>query len=625
MKIFKYAVLALGALVILAGGLIGYIAATFDPNQYKDRIVQAVKEHTGRTLRLDGDIGLSFWPSIGARIGKASLSERASEREFAAVEEVRVALKLMPLLSRQAIVDTVRVKGLRASLVKAKDGKLNVYDLAGAPDAKRKPAGKDDAPDFSVDIAGVEIVDAALTYADQATGSKYSASKVNLKTGRIAPGVPTDFEFSMHAQGDRPRVDLPVTLKARLTLVPEKQSLMLSDLVFEAKGTAAGLANLAVRLTGSADVDNARQTARAVLAGKIADSSVKAQLGITGFASPAIGFDVEMDQLDVDRYVPQQAAGGKPAGAGKAPRKEQPFDLAGLRDLRAAGMLKIGSLKASNVRASNVRMNLKASGGRVDIDPLSADFYRGRLAGAVAVNAAPAVPVFVLKNSMSGVNVEALLKDLAGNDKLSGTGDVTLNVTTRGDTVSALKRALDGSAAVKLADGAVKGIDVAGSIRNARAKLGALRGEHTQADDRNQKTDFSELTATFNIKDGIARNNDLSLKSPLLRVGGEGEINIGADTINYLVKASIVETSKGQGGRDADDLKGITVPVRVTGPLAAPSYKIDFSSMAKDAAKQAVKEALERHLGGGAKSEPGKDGAKSGGSTRDALRGILGR
>src|SRR5688572_30250666 len=180
MKILKYTLLALGALVILAGGLFAYVAATFNPNQYKPQIIQAVKEKTQRTLKLEGDIALSFWPSIGAKIGKASLSERASDREFAAVEEAHVSLKLLPLLSRQAVVDAVRIKGLRANIVKARDGKTNVDDLAGPPPAKGAPATKDAQADFRLDIAGVEIANAAITYADQAAGSKYQLSKLNL-------------------------------------------------------------------------------------------------------------------------------------------------------------------------------------------------------------------------------------------------------------------------------------------------------------------------------------------------------------------------------------------------------------------------------------------------------------
>jgi len=624
MKILKYALLAIAGLVIVIGAVFAYIAATFDPNQYKPRIVQAVKERTQRTLKLEGNIGLSFWPSIGAKIGKASLSERASDREFAAVEEVRVALKLMPLLSRRAVVDTVRVRGLRASIVKAKDGRTNVDDLVGPPPPKGAPAAKDDGADFKVDIAGVEIADAAVSYADAAAGTKYALSKLNFKTGRLAPGVPTSVEFSAHVKSDTPKLDLPVELKTRLTFDPEKQTLALADLALEAKGVAAGLTNLVVKLTGSADVDSAKERARASLAGKIADSSVKGRFDIAGFASPAINFDVEIDQLDVDRYLAPAPAGAKQKPAASGP--EQRFDLSGLRALRAEGALKIGSLKANNVKGSNVRLAVKANGGRVDLDPVTADFYQGKLASAITINAAPATPTFAVRHRFNGISVGPLVKDLADSDIIEGKGDVAADVTSQGNTVSALKKALNGSASLKLADGALKGIDIAGSIRGAQARLGTLRGEQTQAADSKQRTDFSELTATFKIANGVARNNDLDMKSPLLRVGGEGEINIGADSLNYLVQASIVGTSKGQGGREAEELRGVTVPVRVTGPLAAPSYKLDFNALATDAAKQRLTDELRKRLGGSPATDAATpDGAKSGGSARDMLKGLFGR
>jgi AsmA protein len=386
---------------------------------------------------------------------------------------------------------------------------------------------------------------------------------------------------------------------------------------------------LSGELSGSASVDAGKGNAQANLAGKVADSTIKARFNVANLTHPAIGFDLDIDQLDLDRYMPPKPAGGGQGAAG-AQKAETPFDLSGLRDLRANGTVRIGSLKAQNLKATNVRLDIKANGGRVDVNPLAANLYQGSLSGAASINAAPATPTFAVRQNLSGVSVGPLLRDLANNDTLEGRGNVTMDVTTQGNTVTALKRALNGGAAVKLTDGAVKGIDIAGSIRNAKAKLGTLRGEQTQASDKSQKTDFSELTATFNIRNGVANNNDLSLKSPLLRVGGEGAIDLGQDSINYLVKASVVGTSKGQGGRDVGDLTGLTVPVRVTGPLAAPSYKLDFNAIATDVAKQQVQKALtERLLGGGAKKDAPagaapKDAGKSGG-LRDSIKGLFGR
>lgn len=766
MKILKYVLLGIGVLVVVLGAVIAYVAATFDPNAYKPEIIQLVKEKKNRTLKLDGDLRLSFWPNIGAELGKVSLSEFKSDKEFAAVERARVSVKLMPLLSNQMVVDEVTVKGARAAIVRFKDGRMNIDDLLAKDE-------KDESRQVVFDIAQVVIEDSAFSFRDEAKGAQYSLSKVSLKSGRIANNVPTKIDLAASIQSSQPKLNLATDLKTKLTFDLDKQVYVLEDMGLEAKGDAADIKNLALKATGSvtaklktneftteklavamtglsgkdnldvkldapklvlttdkatgekvaliykatgpqsalnanlslpgvegtgkafksaamtadidlkqgdlsvkaklaspvtgnlesqqlslpnlaanitasgpnlpgkslsgelkgsAAVDGAKQTAQANLAGKIADSNVKGRVGIAHFAQPAINFDLEVDQLDVDRYFPPAPAGQKQA--------EKPFDLSGLRDLRATGTVRIGSLKANNLKASNVRLDLKANAGRVNVNPLTANFYQGTLASAVSINAAPATPAFTVKHNMSGVSVGPLLKDLANNDTLEGRGNVSLDVTTQGNTATALKKALNGNAALKLTDGAVKGIDIAGSIRNAKAKLGQLRGEQTQQADKSQKTDFSELTATFKIANGVARNNDLSIKSPLLRVGGEGNVDIGNDTLDYLVKASIVSSTKGQGGRDLTDLSGITVPVRATGPLASPSYKLDVASMVTDVAKQKVEERITseigKRLGGvtgpstGSGQAAGKDAAKEdaakgGSSPKDLLKGLFGR
>lgn len=762
MKLLKYVLFGLAGLIVVIGAVLAYVAATFDPNEYKPQIVQAVKDKTQRTLRLEGDIKLAFFPSIGARLGKAALSERASDKEFAAFEDLRVAVKLLPLLSRQVVVDTVEVKGLRAQLVRFKDGKTSVDDLAGGAGAPPKPGPQPAEAQLKIDIARVLIEDAAVTFVDQAAGAKYELAKLNLKTGRIASGVPTDVNLSVAALADKPKFNLEATVKTRLMFDLEKQRFMLEGLDLTAKGAAAGIHNLAVSAKGDIDarpatqefaasklaatvkgkqnggdlsfkfdlpklnvtkdkvsgnkitldatmseakrklvakieipaiegsaeafksgqvtanvdlqeedakfkvklasplagsvagqrlelpklaatvnvsnpklpkspidatitgaflVDAAKQTAALTFATKFDESTINGRAGLARFTPPSYTFEVNVDKLDADRYLPKTDAKGKPGPKAKQP--EQPFDLAALKELNASGSIRIGSLKVAEVKASNVRLDIKAANGRLDVSPLAANLYQGTLTGALTAQAA-ATPTFTVKQKLTGVSVGPLLKDLADNDMLEGKGNVALDVTAQGKTVSALKKALNGTAAVDLADGAVKGINIAGSIRSAKARLGQLRGEQVQQANKAEKTDFSELKATFNIKNGVAANKDLSLKSPLLRVGGEGDINIGEDSLDYLVKASIVGTTKGQGGGELADLQGLTVPVRVTGPLDAPSYKLDFAALATDAAKQklegTVRERIEKRLGsGGSKDE------KSGGGLRDQLKGLFGR
>src|SRR4029079_4725745 len=86
MKILKYLLYALGAVVVLLIVAVLIIMFTFDPNQYKPQIVQQVKDKTGRTLEIDGDIKLKLFPKAGAQVGRTTLSERNSEKNFAGVE-----------------------------------------------------------------------------------------------------------------------------------------------------------------------------------------------------------------------------------------------------------------------------------------------------------------------------------------------------------------------------------------------------------------------------------------------------------------------------------------------------------------------------------------------------------
>ncbi|TCV84102.1 AsmA family protein [Sulfurirhabdus autotrophica] len=342
---------------------------------------------------------------------------------------------------------------------------------------------------------------------------------------------------------------------------------------------------MVVALYGDAHADLKKQDVALNMTSKLDDSNIQAKLGMTQFASPAYRFDVAIDQLDVDRYLPKEA---KP----KTAEPEKPMDLSALKTLNATGSLRVGTLKVSNIKSSNVRLDVKAVGGKLDVKPLSANLYQGSMDGAVSV-VAKDTPQFTVKQNLRGVSVGPLLKDLTDKDMLEGRGTVSMDVAASGATVSAMKKSLSGNASMNLVDGAIKGINVAATLRNAKAKLGALKGEQTQAANAAEKTDFSELKASFNIRNGIAHNNDLFMKSPLLRLGGDGDINIGQSSINYLAKATVVGSLEGQGGADSGALRGITVPVRLSGPFDALKYNIDFNALASEAVKAKVEEKKE--------------------------------
>ncbi len=333
-------------------------------------------------------------------------------------------------------------------------------------------------------------------------------------------------------------------------------------------------------MKGNVQIDALKQNVQANFAGGLLQSQIKAKLGVSNFSQPAIKFDVELDKLDADLYLPK-----RPAGASPQPTdSEMPLDLSGLRKLNIDGSLRIGALKVMNVKSSELRVGVQAKSGMVNVNPLSAKLYQGHANGNLSINA-QAVPTITINQNLSGVDIASLGKDAANFDTLEGKGSVGINLALQGNTVSEMKKSANGNLSLNLADGAIKGINIAKKIRDAKSVLGVK--SQSQAVDKSEKTDFSELKASFKVTNGIAHNDDLSMKSPLLRLSGNGDI--GNDSINYLAKATLAKTLEGQGGQDS--VRGVTVPVRVSGPFVDLKYNLDFAAMVSDDARQKVEAA----------------------------------
>lgn len=939
-KLIKYALYGIGGIVVLVLMVAGYFAATFNPNDYKDEIVKLVKDKKERTLHIDGDIKLSYWPKIGADLGKLSLSEHKSDKEFASVNSVKVALAVMPLLKKELVVDTVYVDGAKANIIKYKDGTTNFDDLLS----------KEESEQIKFDIDGVNITNSEVKYTDEATGAKYNITKFNMKSGHIALAEPVDLDTNFTLTSNKPETAANINLKGNFLVDPEtkhfkvkgldshivgdmlsgksmdikasgdvdaKPELMeflVDDLKFVASGkfddakesidlsapaltilkdevsskkvtvsfsqdksgdifkanmiladmkgspkalqssgimgdlsavqgkrTMAGtfsspfsgnienlifdlpklVGNLDIKdpslpnggmkgtfnLGAHADIKNelanskfilniaetklngdvavasfkkpsikfnlnadkldlnkllAKSSAPAksasskpadmsalknmtldgklnvgsivydkyrisglnvgikadgeklALSGlnvKVDDSQIKGNFGISHFAKPLYTFDLDIDNVDVNKYVVADANAKKDTnkpldlsalkalnadgsirignlkyGKTKASNiridlkadgqklnlnplaakvddsqinasigiarfsdpiysfnvnidkldadkyitksdkpaekstGDTPIDLSALKKLNASGDAKIGWLKLANVTTQNVNIGLKADSGLVTVSPFAANLYQGSMSGMLKVDAR-ATPNIAFKQNMKGVSVGPLMVDAINNDMLSGTGTVNVDVTTQGNSVGALKKGLLGNASLNLADGALKGVDIAGSIRDLKNKVNVFKSKGADAD-KSKKTDFSELTATFDIKNGVAHNEDLAMKAPVLRLAkgdSRGDIDIGNEKINYLAKPTVVKSLKGQGGADLDELSGIAIPVKITGTFSNPKYGMDFAAIGSALAQSKLLDKV-----GGEKGAAVKD-LIGGGDKVDALKGLLGK
>jgi AsmA protein len=336
------------------------------------------------------------------------------------------------------------------------------------------------------------------------------------------------------------------------------------------------------------------------LALRLDDSEITGQVRIPSFDGPVVRASLEVDDIDVDRYLPPQAedaaAPGQPAAAA-APG--DPFAALRTFDLQATA--RVGKLKINNLRMTDVEATVTSKNGVLRIDPAAARLYDGSFKGLLELDARKPTPRVRARPALSGIQIGPLLADLAGEDRLVGTGEVDADITLVGLSEREIRNSLNGTLRFAFRDGAYKGINLAQLIREAKAALGMGEPPPPQP----LRTDFSEMSGSARITDGVIDNRDLQAKSPLLRIGGKGTVDLPEDNVDYLITAEIVQSLEGQGGKQRDELAGVPIPVRLRGSLQQPEPSVDLEAVVKARARQEI-EAHKDEIQEKAQEEVGK-------------------
>lgn len=320
------------------------------------------------------------------------------------------------------------------------------------------------------------------------------------------------------------------------------------------------------------------------------DSQLTGNLSISDLQGPNIRFKIAIDTLNLDRYLP--ASGEETTHTSENSSSSSPtvegVTLDPLRQLDLAGELRIGQLSAAKLKTRDIRLPITVKQSILTMQPITAKLYQGTLQSGIELDASSKQPRMTLDNVLTGIQAGPLLKDLVGKDRLTGTAQLNSQLSWQGLDAVAIKSSLNGVSRFTFRDGAIKGINLGLLIRQAKAAITGqpLAPEHQGV----AQTDFSELSGSVQLTNGLAKNNDLLAKSPLLRITGQGVANLVQEKLDYRLTTTVVSTTRGQGGEDLAQLKGIPIPIKVTGPLTEPRYALDVAALLKAQTEILVKE-----------------------------------
>jgi len=589
-KIIRYVLLALGLVIIIPIIAMGIFAAVIDANAYKQDLSSLVQEQTGRELKFQGDVSLTFYPALGMKLGAMSFANAAGfgELPMLRIGEASVSVDVLSLLRLAPEIDKLILRDLEINLMRSKAGVNNWDDLlsktaATGADGSAAPSEPKPAAGGFVSkaaFAGLEIENLKLLWLDEQAGESYEVTDLDISTGRIAPNQ--SFPMTMHLDASTGAdVKVAIDLQSDVEYLIEQQRLSLRQMT---------LALNEFKIGGNLQVSN--------------------------FARPALRFDLESKLLDVDALLgtptPEEKKRAEMEKAGDAGQTTAQADedveialpMQTLRDLDIDGDLRIARMKMLNLNLSDFEMHVNAQNGLLSLKPVNVKAYDGKVRANVVIDVKGDVPRYGVDKAFKGVQAGDLLKDYLGESPISGQLNGDVNLTTRGDWLSKLKQNSNGNMSLEFLDGALNGFNLRQSIAAAKAKLsgGAPPAEKTL------KTDFTSLTLSGVIRNGVFSSDDLDLQAPVLRVSGKGKADLNSDEVDYLVNAKLVSSLEGQQGGAAKDLTGLTIPVRIKGPFTGPKIDVQLDELLKaqfdvdkerlkkeiDAQKKALEEQLKK-------------------------------
>jgi AsmA protein len=331
------------------------------------------------------------------------------------------------------------------------------------------------------------------------------------------------------------------------------------------------------------------------------DSLLSGKLALRSGRQTLVSYDLKVDGINVDRYLPppaeQQGKGlGIISTAVAAPATQPLIPVELLRSFDMAGTVQVGKLIAGGLLIENADVAINLARGLLKLDPILGQVYGGQYNGHISIDARRQqgkLPLLSANESLRNVQIGPVLKAITGSDTLLGQGNVSARLTARGQDMPALRSSLNGNLAISLENGAINGINVAHELRKAYA---IYKGQPASAEGDVQQTDFSELSATAKVVNGVVINRDLAMKSPLLRINGEGKVDLVREHIDYKLNTSVVGSLTGQGGLELKELKGVTVPIAIKGNLRDPSFSLDLGRILEQRLKKELEKKLQDKL-----------------------------
>lgn len=604
-KILKYGVVPLAVFGFLVIVTVMLLPVLINVQQFVPEIEKKISEASGRSFSIGPDLGLSFFPWLSISFSDMKLGNPPGfiSAEFVKIDSFEARIKLLPLLKKEIVISRFVVGGLDVNLEQNSDGKINwefirtILNRESA--ALRSPKQWSGFLQGNVSCALLAVTDGRVNWIDRAEDVRHSLADLMILLNDVAVDRPIALDLKASYDSK------PIALEGKIGPLRQKKGNepLPVDIGFHLVDTLQGRVQGKVENWRSAPVYNvslnvASFSPRALLAtlgvpfpvattdpgtfqalaldvmakvsgdGLVIDKGT-AQLDDTGLAfsvqvksmrQPDLEFFLDIDRLDVDRYLP-------PAVDGKSESSETEPGQPLSRDYRPpvsfAGGLKMQSLKVHGTTVTNLDAHFTGKDGIFTLDRSSLTLYGGQLQATLTADLRGEIPEMRIALQSQDVQVAPMLREFGAREILSGTLTSDIVMEFSGDTVDAMGKTLSGEAAVSCRDGALPGVDLLQAMQSRKSGDAAPDGKQTTP-----QTDFTELKSVVALHNGLMEIRETTLTSPaaVLLIGGTADL-AGR---RWDLQVAPMQPQEGQGDHGKPPMV-----LTVTGSFAMPELKID--------------------------------------------------
>lgn len=582
---------ALALLAVLAVGALFLIPS----ERIAGLVVGQFKAMTGRDLVIEGSVRPTVWPVLGVKTGKVSISNAdwSDMGPMFQAEGLEIAIDMASLFGDAPRINAVEAVAPVLMLERAADGREN-WVFGGESDGSISTATPGVGTSYTLEK--VFISGGRLVFLDHKAGTRLELSDMAVTTA--IPDFAGEVRVDLAAVKNGQAFALDLTFGAFRSFLDGKLGPVTAEFsAGKAQGQFTGQAGwkpMAAKGDLVADLGTLAEVA--ALAGASAPDlpvglgaggvSLKGAVTMTdagsvhlrggtvtldgtvlamdadltqGEARPKLVARVVAGALDL-RAAAGGSGGGAKGGAQAAGWPKDAIDVSALGVLDAEVALTADSIDLGVARFGATSVKLALERSRAVFDIAQARAYGGRVAGQFVVNGRKGLSVGG-DLTLADMDLQALLRDFSGYERLVGTGDFRVKFLGSGGSVDAIMQGLEGSGSVALGQGEILGLDIGGMLRTLDT---GFVGE-------GQKTIFDSLTGSFSIADGVLQNDDLVMAASFATVKGQGKLGLGARNINYRLRAEAVVGDK-----------TLTAPILIKGPWADPKISLDLEALAKE-------------------------------------------